>query len=116
MDDQSSFVDDQTVRRREAIRQALFLKQEIDRFQAAWPELEAPATPTPAFTWEQLERQLTDLAGTPVKAAMASSVVSATRKQARFKPAEMVLREILLLAWTLLDDGFQPGSGEGEMT
>jgi hypothetical protein len=41
-------------------------------------------------------------------------LVSATRKQAPWKPSEMVLREILCLAWTLMDEGFQPGPGPGE--
>jgi hypothetical protein len=39
--------------------------------------------------------------------------VSATRKLARFKPPEMVLREILCLTWVLLDENFRPGVGEG---
>jgi hypothetical protein len=115
-DEQDPLMELDILWRREAIRQALFLREEIARFQASWPELDMPATPMPSFTWEQLERQLRDLAGAPVKAGMAESVVSATRKQARFKPPEMVLREILLLASTLLDDGFQPGSEENPMT
>ena len=52
-----------------------------------------------------------------MKAAMARDLVSATRKMARFKPSEMVLREILCLTWALLDEGFQPdlepAPGEG---
>jgi DNA-binding CsgD family transcriptional regulator len=62
----------------------------------------------PGFTWEQLERQLSDLAGDPVKAVMARDLVSATRKMSRFKPPEMVLREILCMSWALLDEGFRP--------
>jgi hypothetical protein len=44
---------------------------------------------------------------------MARHLVSATRKLARFKPPEMVLREILCLTWVLLDENFRPGHGEG---
>ena len=69
---------------------------------------------TPAFTWDQLERQLTDLAGAPERASLAGPLVSALRKQARGQPSEMVLREILCLAWTLMDEAFQPGTGPGE--
>ena len=39
---------------------------------------------------------------------MAGPLVSATRKQARFKPPELVLREILCLASTLMDESFNP--------
>ena len=38
--------------------------------------------------------------------------MSATRKLAPFKPAEMVLREILCLTWVLLDENFK---GEQEV-
>ena len=68
----------------------------------------------PTFTWEQLERQLADLSGSPAKAAITPPLVSAMRKQAPFIPSEMVLREILCLAWTLMDEGFQPGLKPGE--
>ena len=70
----------------------------------------------PGFTWEQLERQLADLSGSPAKAALTPALVSAMRKQAPWKPSEMVLREILCLAWTLMDEAFQPGVGPGEET
>ncbi len=68
----------------------------------------------PEFTWEQLERQLVDLAGTPDRSDLAAPLISALRKQAPWKPPEMLLREILCLAWTLMDEAFQPGTGSGE--
>ncbi len=71
---------------------------------------------TPVFTWEQLERQLASLSGAPNRAAITPALVSGLRKQARFKPPEMVLREILCLAWTLMDESFQPGLLPGEDT
>ena len=61
-------------------------------------------------------------AATPEKAEAARTLVSATRKQARFKPAEMVLREVLEAAFVVMDEDFMPSlgrnaaSGEGEMT
>jgi hypothetical protein len=70
--------------------------------------------PTPLFTWEQVERQLADLSGSPERAALAPALVSAVRKQSRFKPPEVVLREIFCLAWTLMDESFQPGPLPGE--
>ena len=97
--------------RRTAVRRALDLRREVERFETRWPTPAMDETLVPAITWGQLERQLADLADTPVKAAMARDLVSATRKMARFKPPEMVLREILCLTWALLDEGFQPELG-----
>jgi len=66
----------------------------------------------PTFSWEQLERQLVDLAATETQADMARHLVSATRKLAPFKPSEMVLREILCMTWVLLDENFRPEAAE----
>ena len=96
------------------IRRALALRQESDAFRQTWPEPPPPERPMPPFTWEQLERQLADLSGSPAKAAITPPLVSAMRKQASWKPSEMVLREILCLAWTLMDEAFQPGLEPGE--
>lgn len=94
--------------------QVLALRQDMDPRRQTWPAPPKPETSTPGFTWEQLERQLADLSGAPARAAITPALVSALRKQARFKPPEMVLREILCLAWTLMDESFQPGLLPGE--
>ncbi|HEX4095153.1 MAG TPA: hypothetical protein VHX64_00425 [Caulobacteraceae bacterium] len=94
--------------------QAVALRREPGAFRQTWPGPPRPETSTPTFTWEQLERQLADLSGAPARAAITPTLVSALRKQARFKPPEMVLREILCLAWTLMDESFQPGLLPGE--
>jgi hypothetical protein len=97
---------------RAAIGRALRLKQEIDAFKARWPNADRRDETIPIFSWDQLERQLLDLAATPVQASMARHLVSATRKLAPFKPTEMVLREILCMTWVLLDENFKPDTGE----
>ena len=94
-----------------AVRRAITLRREVETFQMRWPEAKTESPSVPGVTWEQLERQLSDLAGDPVKALMARDLVSATRKMARFKPPEMVLREILCMSWALLDEGFRPEPG-----
>ena len=103
---------------RAVIGRALRLKREIDAFEARWPTAERRDEAIPDFTWDQLERQLVDLAATPAQASMASHLVSATRKLAPFKPSEMVLREILCMTWVLLDENFKPetDSDPPEMT
>lgn len=101
---------------RAAVNQVMRLRHEVAAFEARWPETPAAVAEAPGFTWSQLERQLADLAGCPVKAEMARDLVSATAKMARFKPPEMVLREILCMTWALLDEGFQPPQeGSAEM-
>ena len=103
---------------RAAIGKALRLRREIDDFQARWPKPANGAESIPHFSWDELERQLSDLAATPAQKAMAQHLVSATRKLAPFKPSEMVLREILCMTWVLLDENFRPDGalGRGEMT
>ncbi|MBP6546059.1 MAG: hypothetical protein KA220_05025 [Phenylobacterium sp.] len=102
---------------RAAVNRVTRLRQEVDAFQARWPATPDEETPGPGFTWAQLERQLADLAGCPTKAAMARDLISATAKMSRFKPPEMVLREILCMTWALLDEGFQPPrEGSAEMS
>jgi hypothetical protein len=102
------------VRPIKSFSQAVPLRQETGSSRQTWPAPPKPETSTPSFTWEQLERQLADLSGAPARAAITPALVSALRKQARFKPPEMVLREILCLAWTLMDESFQPGLLPGE--
>ncbi len=92
---------------RAVIGRALRLRREIDDFEARWPTSPTRDETIPNFTWEQLERQLVDLAATPAQAKMARHLVSGTQKLAAFKPPEMVLREILCMTWVLLDENFK---------
>lgn len=98
---------------RAVIGRALRLRREIDDFETRWPTGSARGETIPTFSWEQLERQLVDLAATETQADMARHLVSATRKLAPFKPSEMVLREILCMTWVLLDENFRPQAAEG---
>ena len=103
---------------RAIIGRALRLRREIDEFAARWPEPAKREEALPSFSWDQLERQLVDLAATPAQAAMVRHLVSGTQKLAPFKPPEMVLREILCMTWVLLDENFkpQPNGDSPEMT
>jgi hypothetical protein len=107
-----------TFENRAVIGKALRLRREIDDFEARWPTLAKREELLPSFSWTQLERQLVDLSATPAQADMARHLVSATRKLAPFKPAEMVLREVLCLTWVLLDENFRSEAelGSAEMT
>ncbi len=81
------------------------IRQAVDAFEQTWPPLPTEP-PAPTFTWSQLLRQLTDLAPPELKPLVAD-LVSAIRKESAAKPPEMVLREILTITATVLDDSFR---------
>lgn len=101
---------------RSAIRNALLMRKDVQAFLDRWPTPPNQHDPLPTITWGQLERQIEDLAVTPAKREMVAVLMSATRKQARFKPSEMVMREILCIAGVLMDEDFDPQPMEGAMT
>lgn len=97
-----------TPHQKDTIGRAAHLRQDILRFTAGWPALNSSHDLAPQFTWSELERQLASLSASPAASAMVSDLVSATRKQAPFKPTEMVLREILCIASAVMDETFPP--------
>jgi hypothetical protein len=96
---------DLTPRQKDAIGKAAHLRREVMSFQQDWPRLNS-AELLPPITWSELERQLSSLSATPAGAAMVHDLVSATRKQAPFKPSELVVREILCIASAVMDETF----------
>lgn len=76
-------------------------------------ELWNPAADMPVWTWHQLEDALRDLAASRNQADMVESLVSATRKQARYLPSGHILKEILCIAWVIADETFRGGREEG---
>lgn len=83
---------------------ALWVLKEIERFSMAFTEINTPQTPMPRFSWEQLERQLMFLAGTRERQAIVAGRVASIRRMSTHKPEEMILQEILIEAWVLLDE------------
>lgn len=92
---------------KDAIGKVAHLRQEVASFRQDWPQLNSSDL-LPPITWSELERQLTSLSATAAGAAMVHDLVSATRKQATFKPSELVMREILCIASALMDETFPP--------
>jgi len=86
------------------VQKALQIREASDAFLRDWPPL-AATPPMPAFAWPELERQLLSLAPEDL-APMVRDLVSAMRKEASPKPPEMVLREVLIIAATVLDERF----------
>ena len=86
-------------------RAAVKIRAEVERFTGRWTPL--PDTgPRLSFTWEELERQLVDLAPTELQAELVRRLVERTRLFAELKPSEMVLREVLCVAALVLDPRF----------
>lgn len=100
---------------KDALIRATFLQEDIRRFQNDWPPLNSIRDKVPPFSWSQLTRQLSSLSATRANAAMVPDLINATRKQAAFKPPEMVLREILSIASAVMDESFlsQPPPAHG---
>jgi hypothetical protein len=92
------------------VSRALQIRAEVERFNDRWAPL--PQTgPAVSFTWEELERQLVDLAPSELQAELVHRLVERCRLFAELKPSEMVLREVLCIAALLLDES---GVGEGQ--
>lgn len=86
------------------VRKVLQIREAATAFEQDWPSL-PNRPPMPVFAWTELERQLLSLAPEDL-APMVRDLVSAIRKEAGPKPPEMVLREVLIVAATVLDETF----------
>jgi hypothetical protein len=85
------------------IQEAISRTARVKAFLNRFPAVEAaPANLLPAISWEQIERQLRSLAGPDF--ARASWELEVLKASARTSPAEMFYRELLTLAWSLIDD------------
>jgi hypothetical protein len=98
-------VNELTPHQKDVIGRVTHLRQEVKSFRHTWPTLNHAET-LPPITWSELERQLKSLTVSPTAAAMVSDLVEATRKQASFKPSELVMREILCIASAVMDETF----------
>ena len=94
---------------RNLVSRALQIRAEVDRFNGRWAPLPGGEARL-AFKWEELERQLVDLAPSELQAELVHRLVERARQFAELKPPEMVLREVLCIAALVLDEsGAAPG-------
>lgn len=85
------------------IEQAIFRTARLKTFLERFPPIEpAPEDLLPAIGWEQIERQLRSLAGPDFERA--SWELRVLKASARTSPPELFYRELLTLAWSLIDD------------
>lgn len=95
-----------------------FIARELRGVRTAWESLDGP--PCPTWTWEDLKEVLLSFATTPLEELVIRGGLSGLRKQAQFKPPEMVLGDILKLAGAAQDLTFRRSTsallGDDEMT
>ena len=91
------------------VTRAMELRADVDRFNRQWPPMPAGEQGL-NLRWEELERQLVDLAPTDLQAELVHRLVARTRAFAALKPSEMVLRELLCIAALVLD----PSAGDAD--
>jgi len=85
------------------VARALELRADVARFEGRWRPL-AAAERCLVFSWEELERQLVELAPSDLQAELVHRLLARTKVYAQLKPPEMVLREILCVAALVLED------------
>ncbi len=92
------------------VSRALQIRTEVEQFNGRWSPLPDTSPPL-CFKWDELERQLVDLAPTELQAELVHRLVERTRQFAQLKPPEMVLRELLCIAALVLDES-EPIAGD----
>ena len=75
----------------------LYLTGELERMRAAWTPLIESSPACPHWTWNQVAEALLNLTETPVQELVVRGGLSGLIKQARFKPQELVLEELVRL-------------------
>jgi hypothetical protein len=96
------------------IEHAAFRTERIKTFHRCFPPMQAePGELLPTIDWAQLERQLCSLAGADFERA--SWEMEVLRASARTNPPEMFYRELLTLAWSLIDGTRPPQPTEDGM-
>jgi hypothetical protein len=95
------------------IEHARFRTERVKAFHRRYPPM-APQTSEllPQIGWAQIERQLRALAGPDFERA--SWEIKVLRMSARTNPPEMFYRDLLTLAWSLID-GARPLATEDAM-
>jgi hypothetical protein len=89
------------------IEHAAFRTERIKAFHRCFPPIQtAPEDLLPMIGWAQLERQLCSLAGPDFERA--SWEMEVLRVSARTNPPEMFYRDLLTLAWSLIDGTRSP--------
>jgi hypothetical protein len=96
------------------IEHAIFRTARARAFLEQFPPLAtAPTDLLPPVSWTQIERQLCSLAG--ADSERASWEIEVLKACARTEPAELFYRELLSLAWSLIDGTRPWPTPEGDM-
>jgi hypothetical protein len=106
---------DLTIENLEArIRHAQCQREREARFLRAFPPMTPePGNALPLLAWQQLERQLRSLAGANLEGLEAEFEI--LRASARTNTPEMFYRDLLTLAWSLIDGAMATSQEEVAM-
>ena len=75
----------------------LYLQAELEEMRAAWAVMVQEHPTCPGWTWNQVAEALLNLTESPVEELVVRGALSGLMKQARFKPPELVLEELIRL-------------------
>jgi hypothetical protein len=95
------------------IELAQFRSRRARDFLNQFPPMATGGEPLPEIGWAQLERQLCSLAG--ADSERASWEMEVLRVSARTNPPELFFRDLLILAWSLIEGTRPPSTTEGAM-
>lgn len=84
-----------------------YVSQELAVMQQSWRDLLRTNPPCPNWTWADVAETLLGLTATPLEELVMKGGLSGLIKQAKFKPSELILEEIIRLALAAQDLGFQ---------
>lgn len=84
----------------------IYVDEELARQKAQWIELMEVAPDLPTFTWEDLREAILEESTSPSEELVLRGALSALAKMARFKPADQLIREIVVLAASACDPSF----------
>ncbi len=82
---------------------SIWMRAEIERFQGRFRRSALVGAPMPICTWEQLQRQLENLASSEALRAAIPDLILSVRRQSQWLPNEMVLREVLCAAFAVME-------------
>jgi hypothetical protein len=117
-------VEQRLKREREAIALAEMRRRsaEIDEFLTRYPPV-STRTLLPPICWEEVQRQLEELAWTRQTRSLVQPLLEGLRAKMAWQPPEMVARGLILLAGLVMDEYYdlaeflepEPDNGEAPM-
>ena len=84
-----------------------YLQAEVATMRQTWTSLTQASPSCPTWTWDDVKEALLAFTTCPTEELVIRGALTALLKQARFKPADLLLEEVLRLAIAAHDLGFR---------